>query len=149
MIFDDFIKSELDLETVSLFLSEVLEKEKENVQKNPNYTSSIGKALLDKDSEHYSILSTCKDNVDFVIQVLKDYIEQENIQSKAPFSYKPRKFISHSDLGKHQTEVLKAKRVIDHSLWTASVKKDEERINLYQECINKLNYVYSHIARRT
>lgn len=82
-------------------------------------------------------------------QVLKDYIEQENIQSKASISYKPRKFTFHSDLGKYQTEVLKAKRVIEHSLRMASVKKDEERINLYQECINKLNYVYSHIAKRT
>ena len=62
MIFDDFIKSELDLETVSLFLSEVLEKEKDNVQRHTNYTNFIGKAFLDKDSEHYSILLCCFPN---------------------------------------------------------------------------------------
>lgn len=148
MIFDDIIKRKLDLETVSLFLNEVLEKEKEKVQGYANYTSNVGKAMYDKEVEYFSILSTCKDNIDFVKRVLDDYIEKEHIQSSATHNYKPRKFTSFSDLGKYQTEVEKAKRVIRPLLWTPSFLKDADKEYLYQECINKLNYVYSHISKK-
>lgn len=143
----DFIKCKMDLETASTFLDEILEDEKRNLRVRANNTF-IGKALYEVDEKRISVLTECKDNIDFVLDVLKDYINKENTQSFSPLFYKPKKFSSHSDLGKYQTEVIKAKKKIETLLWVSSLTKDEEKMKLYQECINKLNYVYSHISKK-
>ena len=109
----------------------------------------MGQVLLEKKEERYSVLTKCKENLDFVINVLKEYINQESTQANATLSYKPRKFIFHSDLGKYQTEVIKVKKRIETLRWTASMTGDEEKKALYQECVEKLNYVYSHIAKKS
>ncbi|MBO4641673.1 MAG: hypothetical protein J5661_02295 [Bacteroidaceae bacterium] len=146
---DEYIVCKMDLEAASSFLNEVLEKSKERMQNEANYKSFLGKAILEKEEERNSVLTTCKENLDFVIDVLKEYINQESTQPNSTLSYKPRKFILHSDLGKYQTEVIKVKKKIDTLRWTASMTGNEEKKALYQECIERLNYVYSHIAKKS
>lgn len=146
---DDFIICKMDLEAASSFLNEVLGKEKEQVQYYSNHKTFMGQVLLEKKEERYSVLTKCKENLDFVIDVLKDYINQVSTRPNATLSYKPRKFTFHSDLGKYQTEVIKAKKRIETLRWTASMTGDEEKKALYQECVERLNYVYSHISKKS
>ena len=149
MIDDDNAKSLLDLEAASAFLNEVLGKEKEQVQFYSNSKTFMGQALLEKKEERYSVLTKCKENLDFVIDVLKEYVNQVSPRPNATHSYKPRKFTFHSDLGKYQTEVIRAKKRIETLRWTASMTGEEEKKALYQECIERLNYVYSHISKKS
>ena len=122
--------------------------DKDSLQSHANYKSPIGKMMYEKEEERFSVLTTCKDNLDFVKKVLKEYIRQENIQSNS-ISYKPRVLTYHSDIGKYQTEVIKAKRKFETLLWVASMTGDAEKKALYQDCINKLNFVYTHISKKT
>ena len=145
---DEYIKSKLDLEAASAFLNEVLENKKKSLQNKANSNSFIGNAIFEIEEKRFSLLAKCKEHLDFVINVLKDYVNQENTQSNATPSYKPRKFTFHSDLGKYQTEVNKAKKKIETLRWVSSMTGDAEKTALYQECIDKLNYVYSHISKK-
>ena len=107
----------------------------------------FGEIMYKKESDRFSVFCQCKDNLDFVIGVLKSYIDNHQDPSTPKvIYYSPREFTYIYDVGKFQTEVLKAKRNIETLLWIAKISKGEE-IELYQECIKRLNYVYSHIAK--
>lgn len=103
--------------------------------------------MYEKEEERFSVLTACKENLDFVINVLKEYIRQENTQSNS-ISYKPRVLTYYSDIGKYQTEVIKAKRKFETLQWAASITRDVEKKALYQDCINKLNFIYTHISKK-
>lgn len=148
MVFDDIIKSKLDLEIVLTFLSEVLEKEKVNEQKASNYKSPVGKSLWEDNVKRCSVLTQCKENLEYGLKVLEDYINAKQIQSNAIYSYKPRKLSLHSEIGKYRTEVLRAKKTFEFMLWTTNISREEEKKALCQECIDKMNYVYSNITKR-
>jgi len=150
-LIDDYIECKMDLEAVSTLLNEVYDKEKESLQRHANYTSNVGKILYEKEEERFSILTTCKENLDFVIDVLKDYINQNTQDSNTTLSYRPRKIIHHSELCEYKKELMKAKEKFKNSLlWKSSLPfvRDEEKKILYQDCIDKLSYVYSHISKR-
>lgn len=146
-VIDDYIKCEIDLEAVSTLLNKVYDKEKDSLQSHANYKSHIGKMMYEKEEERFSVLTACKEKLDFVINVLKEYIRQGNTQSNS-ISYKPRVLTYYSDIGKYQTEVIKAKRKSETLHWAASITRDAEKKALYQDCINKLNFVYTHISKK-
>lgn len=148
-LIDDYIECKMDLEAVSTLLNEVYDKEKESLQRRANYTSNVGKMLYEKEEERFYVLTTCKENLDFVIDVLKEYINQNTQDSNTTtLSYKPRVLTYHSDIGKYQTEVLKVKRIFETLVWKSSFPfaRNEEKMRLYKDCVEKLKYVYSHIS---
>ena len=140
-------KTKTDLEAASTLLTRVLNAVNENVQRYENSNNIPGQAFYELWFKRYSVYRECKDNLDFVIAVLKNYLDTHPEESSS--EYTPRRITSIYDIGKYQTEALKAKRNIDTLLWMAKVRGDENKIKLYQECIEKLNYVYSNIAKNT
>lgn len=144
---EKYIKSKMDLEAASTLLTKVMENVHESVKRYENRKDFFGEIMYKKESDRFSVFCQCKDNLDFVIGVLKSYIDNHQDPSMPKvICYSPRKFTYIYDVGKFQTEVLKAKRNIETLLWIAKISKGEE-IELYQECIKRLNYVYSHIAK--
>ena len=144
---ENFIKRKMDLEAASALLTKALENIAESMQGCENKQNELGRRMYDTYSKRYSILNTCKENLDFVIKVLVDYISQHKESSSLRISYTPRKLTFLAAIGKYQTETHKAKEAIKHLLWIASISNDEELQGLCQECIKKLNYVYVHIAK--
>lgn len=141
------LKSKMDLEAASTLLTKVLDSVKESVQRYEKSNDVFGKTMYEKESKRYSVYRECKDYLDYVIDVLKNYLDTH--PEEASSGHTPRKITSIYDIGKYQTEALKAKRNINTLLWMAKVRGDENKIKLYQECIEKLNYVYSNIAKNT
>jgi len=144
---EDFIKRKMDLEAASALLTKTLAILNENAQSYENRKDDLGKGMYEKYTGNISILTTCKENVDFVIVVITDYINQHPESTSRRIDYTPRRITSIYDIGKYQTEAIKAKRIMEHLQWRASMSQDEEKKTLYQECITKLNYVYAHIAK--
>lgn len=144
---EDFIKRKMDLEAASALLSKAIENLTESIQRCENKNDNLSKRMYEGYATQYAILTTCKGNIEFVIKVLADYISQQTGSSSLPISYSPRKLTFLSDIGKYQTETLKAKRAIEHLSWIASMSNDEELHSLCIECVEKLNYVYAHIAK--
>lgn len=144
---EDFIKRKMDLEAASALLTKTLAILNEDVQSYGNRKDDLGKGMYEKFIGNVSILTKCKENIDFVIAVLTDYINQHPESSSKRIDYTPRRITSIYDIGKYQTEAIKAKRIMEHLQWRASMSHDEEKKILYQECITKLNYVYAHIAK--
>ena len=104
--------------------------------------------LLDK-SKELSIATQCKENMSFIYDVLdSQLLESEIIQSNNENSfYSPRKLISLPEIGKYRTETIKIKKDFEAlELW-AKMERSTEREKLFKECISKLNYVYSNIAK--
>jgi hypothetical protein len=140
---EDFIKRKMDLEAASTLLTKALTNLNESIQNYTNREGDFGKMM----NEKHSVLTICKENIDFVIAVLTDYINQHPESTSRRIDYTPRRITSIYDIGKYQTEAIKAKRIMEHLQWRASMSQDEEKKILYQECITKLNYVYAHIAK--
>ena len=141
-------KTKTDLEAASTLLTKVLDSVKESVQRYENSNNIPGQAFYELWFKRYSVYRECKDNLDFVIEVLKNYLDTHPEESSS--GYTPRKITSIYDIGKYQTEALNAKRSIQSILlWRARISGDEEKSKVYQECIERLNYVYSHIAKNT
>lgn len=140
---EDFIKRKMDLEAASTLLTKALTNLNESIQNYTNREGDFGKMM----NEKHSVLTICKENIDFVITILTDYINQHPESTSRRIDYTPRRITSIYDIGKYQTEAIKAKRIMEHLQWRASMSQDEEKKTLYQECITKLNYVYAHIAK--
>lgn len=145
-LYNQIIKNKMDLEAASNLLNEVLEREKAELQNHANYNTPVGEMLFEKKKERFSVYVKCKDDIDYVIDFLKDYIKQENIESPSVLFYKPRKASCH-EIGKYQTEVLRAKSNIETLYRVSRMTRKGEYATMFQECITKLNYVYSHISK--
>ena len=141
-------KTKTDLEAASTLLTKVLNAVNENVQRYEKSCDFPAQAMHERLFKRYSVYRECKDNLDFVIAVLKNYLDSHPEESSS--GYTPRKITSIYDIGKYQTETLIAKKNINNILlWMARLSGDEEGMRLYQECIERLNFVYSHIAKNT
>lgn len=144
---EDFIKRKMDLEAASALLTKTLAILNENVQNYENRKDDLGKGMYEKYTGNVSILTKCKENIDFVIAVLTDYINQHPESTSRRIEYTPRKLTFISDIGKYQTEALKAKRLFEPLTRIASYAGDKEKEKLYQECVDRLNYVYAYISK--
>lgn len=138
----------MDLEAASTLLTKVLDSVNETVQRYEKNNDVFSKKMYEKSFKRYSVYRECKDNLDFVIAVLKNYLDTHPEESSS--GYTPRRITSIDDIGKYQTEALNAKREIKSTLlFMARVSGDDEKSKIYQECIDRLNFVYSHIAKNT
>ena len=144
---EDFIKRKMDLEAASALLTKTLAILNENVQNYENRKDDLGKGMYEKYTGNVSILTKCKENIDFVIAVLTDYINQHPESLSKRIDYTPRRITSIYDIGKYQTEALKAKRLFEPLTRIASYAGDKEKEKLYQECVDRLNYVYAYISK--
>ena len=144
---EDFIKRKMDLEAASALLTKTLAILNENVQNYENRKDDLGKGMYEKYTGNISILTTCKENVDFVIAVLTDYINQHPESFSKRIDYTSRRITSIYDIGKYQTDALKAKRLFEPLTRIASYAGDKEKEKLYQECVDRLKYVYAYISK--
>lgn len=150
-LIDKYIKCKMDLEAVSTLLNKIYEREKDSLQSHANYKSPIGKSMYEKEEKQFSALTKCKENLDFVINVLKEYINQNKQEYNSMLSYQPRKFTCSSELCEYKRELVNAKRIFKDSLsWMPSLSftRDEKKVALYQDCINRLDYIHEYISEK-
>ena len=147
IITDNIKKSKLDLEAAYKLLNDVTDELKERLDEYScgNFIQQMRAEPL---RERYSSLIKCKENLEFVIDIFNQYIQNNQQDTSASYSYKPRILKSHYDLGKYQTEAINAQKNVKSLLNIASMMRDVEKKRLYQDCIDRLNYVYSHISRK-
>lgn len=146
IITDNIKKSKLDLEAAYKLLNDVTDELKERLDKY-SCGNSIQQMMAEPLRERYSGLIKCKENLEFVIDIFNQYIQNNQQDTSASYSYKPRILKSHYDLGKYQTEVLKAKKNI-MPLITLLSFSDDKMAKAFLDCKDRLNYVYSHISRK-
>ena len=142
-------KHKMDIEAMLNCLNKAIEKKTKDVELYADSNGMFTQMLLDKSKELLSIATQCKENMSFIYDVLdSQLLESEIIQSNNENSfYSPRKIISLSQIGKYQTETIKIKKDFEALEWWAKMERSTEREKLFKECISKLNYVFSNIAK--
>ncbi|WP_036911954.1 hypothetical protein [Prevotella sp. FD3004] len=139
----------LDIEAMLNCLDKAIEKKAKEVE---HYSASNGltrQMFLDKYKELLSIATQCKENMSFIYDVLDNQLlDSEIIPSNYanPF-YSPRKIVFLSEIGKYRTETIRIKKDFESLVWLSKIKGSTERKTLFEECVSKLNYVYSNIAK--
>ena len=139
----------MDIEAILACLDIAIEKQAKNVERYSVPNSIFGQPFLEKNKELLSVATQCKANLSFIFDVLDNQLlDDEIIQSNNanPF-YSPRKIVSLSEIGKYQIEVIKIKKDFDTLVWCSRMKGATDRETFFNECVSKLNYVYSNIAK--
>ena len=140
-------KHKMDIEAMLKCLNLAIERINQNVER---YASSgaVGQMFYDKEKELLSIAIQCKENMSFIYDVLDNQLlESEIIPSNNAFtSYSPRK-IYLFEIGKYRTETNRIKKNFDTLVWHSRMIGSTERESFFKECVCKLNYVYSNIAK--
>ena len=136
-----------DIQAILNCLNKVIDNKTKQVELYAN--SKIWVILLEREKELLSIANQCKENLSFIYdvldhQLLDSEIIKSNMGSK---SYSPRKIVFTGEIGKYRTETHKIKRDFDTLLWVAKNTGSTEREEFLGDCIKKLNYVYSNIAK--
>lgn len=139
----------LDIKAMLNCLDKVIEKKTKDVEHYSTSNGMLKQIFLDKHKELLSIATQCKENMSFIYDVLDNQLlESEIIPSNYanPF-YSPRKIVFLSEIGKYRTETNKIKRDFDTLVRSSRMQGATEREDLFKECVSKLNYVYSNIAK--
>lgn len=138
----------LDIEAMLICLDKAIEKKSKEVECYSASKGMLGQLFLNKEKELLSIAMQCKDNMSFIYDVLNNQLFESEIitnNNANPF-YSPRK-ISLSEIGKYRTETIRIKKDFESLVWLSKIKGSTERKTLFEECVSKLNYVYSNIAK--
>lgn len=135
----------LDIEAMLNCLDKAIEKKNKDVERY----SALKQMFLDKERELLSIATQCKDNMSFIYDVLDNQLlESEIIPSNNanPF-YTPRKIVFLSEIGKYRTETNRIKKDFEALVWSSRMQGATEREALFTECVVRLNFVFSNIAK--
>ena len=138
-----------DIESMLNCLDKAIEKKTKDVENYAASSNMLRQMFLDTHKELLSIANQCKENMSFIYDVLdSQLLESEILQSDNvnPF-YSPRKIVSISEIGKYRTETIKIKKDFDTLVWSSRIQGFAERETFFKECVSKLNYVYSNIAK--
>jgi hypothetical protein len=140
-------KHKLDIEAMLNCLNMAIEKKTKEVER---YASggTFGQMFYDKEKELLSIAIQCKENMSFLYDVLdKQLLESEILPSRNIIDfYSPRK-IGIFEIGKYRTETIRIKKDFDLLVWSSRMTGSTERESFFKDCVSKLNYVYSNIAK--
>ena len=142
-------KHKMDIEAMLNCLNKAIEKKTKDVELYADSNGMLTKMLLGKSKELLSIATQCKENMSFIYDVLdSQLLESEIIQSNNDNSfYSPRKLISLSEIGKYRTEINRIRKDFDTLVWISRMNGSAERESFFKECVSKLNFVYSNIAK--
>ena len=139
----------LDIESMLKLIEVAIEKQTKGVQRYANFNEIFKQMFLAKHEELLIIATQCKENMAFIYDVLDNQLLESEIIQKTvanPF-YSPRKIGFLIDIGKYRTETLKIKRSFESLARFSRMKGASEREVFFKECVSKLNYVYSNIAK--
>lgn len=141
-------KHRLDIEAMLICLDKAIEKKTEEVARYAASNGMLKEMFYDKAKELLSIAIQCKENASFIYDVLDNQLlESEIIHSNNAIAfYSPRK-IGLLEIGKYRTETIKIKRDFETLVWSSKIEGSTERLAFFKECVSKLNYVYSNIAK--
>ncbi len=137
----------LDIEAMLKCLDKVIEKKKMAMERYA--ASKTWQMIFEKENDLLSIAIQCKENMSFIYDVLDNkLLDSEIITSNiANGFYTPREIVFLSEIGEYRTETIKIKKDFDTLGWMARVKGSTERELFFRDCIEKLKYVYSNIAK--
>ena len=138
----------LDIEAMLICLDKAIEKKTKELECYSASKGEFGQMFFNQDKELLSMAMQCKDNMSFIYDVLNNQLLESEIvtsNNANPF-YSPRK-ISLSEIGKYRTETIKIKRDFETLVWSSKIEGSTERLAFFKECVSKLNYVYSNIAK--
>ena len=141
-------KYKLDIEAMFNCLNKAIEKKTKDVERYAASNGMYGQMFYDKEKELLSIANQCKENMSSIYDVLDhQLLDSEILPSNNTLTfYSPRK-IGLLDIGKYRTETNRIKKDFDTLVWWARMRGSVERESFFKECVSKLNYVYSNIAK--
>lgn len=139
----------LDIEAMLNCLDKAIEKYTKDIERYEASSEKMRQMFLDKPKELLSIATQCKDNMSFIYDVLDNKLLESEIVppiSVTPF-YSPRKIVYLSEIGKYRTETIRIKKDFDTLVRCSRMIGSTDRATYFNECVSKLNYVYSNIAK--
>ncbi len=141
-------KHKLDIETMLICLDKAIEKKNADIERYAASNGMLKEMFYDKAKVLLSIAIQCKENASFIYDVLDNQLlESEIVHSDNAIAfYTPRK-ISIFEIGKYRTETIRIKKDFDTLVWCSKMNGSTERESLFKECVSKLNYIYSNIAK--
>ena len=100
--------------------------------------------FIDPHKERLNIAKQCKENLTLVLEVLNTEVEAINIDEPTLlFLNEQRKFVP----GKFMTEVLSIRDSFKTLLPTERLLQNNKRVVLFEDCVKRLNSVYSKIHK--
>ena len=100
--------------------------------------------FIDPHKLRLTIAEQCKENLTLVLEVLNTEVEAINIDEPTLlFLNEQRKFVP----GKFMTEVLSIRDSFKTLLPTERLLQNNKRVVLFEDCVKRLNSVYSNIHK--
>ena len=135
-----FIKN---IDTIIKYLDKVIMESSKQLELYKNSNPYFRAHFIDPYKERLSISEQCKDNLIFVSNILNTDVETIIINDPIQFNCSGQ---GELPPGKFRTEALNIKRSFI-PLLSIEKFKINNRVDLFKDCIEKLNYVYSHISK--
>ncbi len=141
---EDIKKGQLDLVQIISTLDTAIERLNGKVEYYQD--TKVTSGMVPLYTEKMEIAVACKENLEYVLDVIDNKVDKQQLQAANISNYKPRKIVYLSEIGSYRTEVIKLKKSFDTLFWAARRTSDKEKKEIFEECIQKLNDVYSNIA---
>ena len=99
--------------------------------------------FIDPHKERLNIAKQCKENLALVLEVLNTEVEAISIDEPYLTIDRQRKL----DRNKFMTEVLSIRNSFKTLLLIEIICPNNKRVVLFEDCVKRLNYVYSNIYK--
>jgi len=99
--------------------------------------------FIDPHKERLNIAKQCKENLALVLEVLNTEVEAISIDEPYLTIDRQRKL----DRNKFMTEVLSIRNSFKTLLLIEKICPNNKRVVLFEDCVKRLNYVYSNIYK--
>ncbi len=143
-MFEDIKRGKLDIETILPYLDVTINNLKLKINCYQDKRDSLG--MLPFFAEKIEKALTCKEFLEFVQNVIVNHIDKQQLQAANIYDYKPKKISSFLEIGKYKREVKILRDAFDTLMWGAKISHKKEDFDIYNECIQKLNFVYNNMA---
>lgn len=126
------------------YLDKVVVDSTNQLDLHKNSNPMFSALFIDPHKLRLTIAEQCKENLTLVLEVLNTEVEAINIDEPTLlFLNEQRKFVP----GKFMTEVLSIRDSFKTLLPTERLLQNNKRVVLFEDCVKRLNSVYSNIHK--
>ena len=126
------------------YLDKVVVDSTNQLDLHKNSNPMFSALFIDPHKLRLTIAEQCKENLTLVLEVLNTEVEAINIDEPTLlFLNEQRKFVP----GKFMTEVLSIRDSFKTLLPTERLLQNNKRVVLFEDCVKRLNSVYSKIHK--
>lgn len=126
------------------YLDKVINESMKQLDLYKNSNPMFSAHFIDPHKKRLNIAKQCKENLALVLEILNTEVEAISIDEPTlSFLNEQNKFVP----GKFMTEVLSIRDSFKTLLPTERIRPNNKRVALYDDCVKRLNYVYSNIYK--